>query len=351
MSKPLNENVINVINWANDRNIYHPTDGGTMTSQLFKLVEEVGEAVSGIVKGKKEEAKDGIGDTKVCLINLMEIAGRNGMDVYDNLNEKEKSLLNLFSAIGWLADSIIHGDEDNNLSGISDTIDWELGKLAESEGFTYDECLDQAYNEIKDRKGTMVNRCFVKESDLVQKVENAGVYGTQTLLPEEKSEKLKQFAVTIGFDGLFDDAKQVIENLESHRRISMEVINYIDDKFNEYLLLPYDDAKENFIEEVRLKSFNEWFFENYENGREIKEGYEAEMQKHQTLTYRLTEIIQSLEGNEDEILKNEEFQSINDEIEAIDKKVKEEYIDTIIESSEKYSKYKNDKINDSINNA
>lgn len=33
-------------------------------------------------------------------------------------------------------------------------------------GLKFDDCLDYAYNEIKDRKGKLINGMFVKESDL-----------------------------------------------------------------------------------------------------------------------------------------------------------------------------------------
>jgi hypothetical protein len=38
--------------------------------------------------------------------------------------------------------------------------------IAEREGLTLTQCLERAYDEIKDRKGRMVDGTFVKESDL-----------------------------------------------------------------------------------------------------------------------------------------------------------------------------------------
>lgn len=70
MTKKIKELTEKIEQWAQDRNIYHPTDGGTMASQFYKLVEEAGETFGAIVKQKKDEVKDGIGDMKVCLVNV-----------------------------------------------------------------------------------------------------------------------------------------------------------------------------------------------------------------------------------------------------------------------------------------
>ena len=38
--------------------------------------------------------------------------------------------------------------------------------LMVQQGLKFNDCLDYAYNEIKDRKGKLINGTFVKESDL-----------------------------------------------------------------------------------------------------------------------------------------------------------------------------------------
>ena len=90
--------------WANDRNIIN---GATMQAQFVKLIEEIGELAEGIAKGRPEAIKDGIGDAVVVL-----------------------------------------------------TI------LAAQHGVTIEDCIEIAWNEIKDRKGRMVGGTFLKESDL-----------------------------------------------------------------------------------------------------------------------------------------------------------------------------------------
>lgn len=89
--------------WAIDRGI----QSGNPEAQMVKLLEEAGELASGINKDKLDLIIDSIGDTYVVLVILcMQL----GLDIND--------------------------------------------------------CIKAAYEEIKDRKGKMVNGLFVKEEDL-----------------------------------------------------------------------------------------------------------------------------------------------------------------------------------------
>ena len=94
----------NIREWAKERNLI---EGSDPKSQMCKLMEEVGELSKAINKSDFPEISDGIGD---CVVVL--------------------------------------------------TI------LAAQYGILFEDCVDCAYNEIKDRKGRMVNNVFVKESDL-----------------------------------------------------------------------------------------------------------------------------------------------------------------------------------------
>ena len=88
--------------WHHDRNLI---DGSTDKDQYMKLIQEAGELSDSICKGN--DIRDDIGDIMVVLINIME---RNGLSLT--------------------------------------------------------ECLDVAYNDIKHRKGKMVDGVFIKEADL-----------------------------------------------------------------------------------------------------------------------------------------------------------------------------------------
>jgi len=58
--------------WAKDRGLY---DGGDPKTQALKLVEEVGETCRAILKEDTKQIIDGIGDCVVVLVNLAELTG------------------------------------------------------------------------------------------------------------------------------------------------------------------------------------------------------------------------------------------------------------------------------------
>ena len=87
--------------WHIARNLI---EGATDKDQVLKLIQEVGELSDNVCKG--QDIRDDIGDIMVVLINIMK---RNDLSL--------------------------------------------------------EECLDVAYNDIKDRKGRMVDGIFIKEAD------------------------------------------------------------------------------------------------------------------------------------------------------------------------------------------
>lgn len=92
----------NVVKWHHDRNLI---DGSTDKDQTLKLLQELGELSDSVCKGK--DIKDDIGDMLVVMLNITE---RNNVSIT--------------------------------------------------------ECLERAWDDIKDRKGKMVDGIFVKEQDL-----------------------------------------------------------------------------------------------------------------------------------------------------------------------------------------
>jgi hypothetical protein len=91
--------IFNIKTWHHDRNLI---DGSTDKDQVCKLIQEVGELSDNVCKG--QDMSDDIGDIMVVLINI-----------------------------------------------------------AERNDLTITECLNIAYDDIKDRKGMMVDGIFVKE--------------------------------------------------------------------------------------------------------------------------------------------------------------------------------------------
>mgnify|MGYP000948636783 CR=1 FL=1 len=91
-----------IADWHHDRNLIK---GSTDKDQVLKLIQEVGELSDSICKQK--DIRDDIGDIMVVLINILE---RRDLELVD--------------------------------------------------------CLSVAYDDIKDRKGKMIDGIFVKEADL-----------------------------------------------------------------------------------------------------------------------------------------------------------------------------------------
>lgn len=89
--------------WAVDRNLHTANPD----KQMLKLVEELGELAEGMAKGRPDQIKDSIGDVYVVLTIL---SLQLGIDI--------------------------------------------------------EECIAIAYDEIKDRRGKMIDGVFVKEADL-----------------------------------------------------------------------------------------------------------------------------------------------------------------------------------------
>ena len=87
--------------WANERGLY---SGGDTKTQTLKLMEEAGEICRAVLKVDKQATMDGIGDCVVVLTNLAELAGTS-----------------------------------------------------------IEDCIDLAYNEIKNRTGKMSNGTFKKD--------------------------------------------------------------------------------------------------------------------------------------------------------------------------------------------
>jgi len=77
----------------------------------------------------------------------------------------EKQFVKLMEEIGELAEGIAKGRRDAIFDGIGDAV-VVLTILAKQFDTDIEHCIELAWNEIKDRKGRIVNGVFMKESDL-----------------------------------------------------------------------------------------------------------------------------------------------------------------------------------------
>ena len=155
--------ITNVQQWSIDRGL----DKADSKKQLLKLYEEFGELASGIAKGNKEVVKDSIGDVVVVLIILAQQKGVESISdfcvIFDHLSIND--LMPRASELIGLISLRVRKTNDEIEEYIVRLISC-LRTIAESENLNFEDCLLQAWNEIKDRKGKMVDGLFVKEEDL-----------------------------------------------------------------------------------------------------------------------------------------------------------------------------------------
>jgi len=116
--------------WHHDRNLI---DGTTSQVQFKKLLEEVIELYMALYPGVTPD----IATMQIIQMTL-------GLNSAGRIKTCDGS---------GLPDAI--GD-----------INVVLDNIAEREGYTMASCLSSAYDDIKDRKGQMIDGTFVKESDL-----------------------------------------------------------------------------------------------------------------------------------------------------------------------------------------
>lgn len=174
--------------WGKARNIIG--GGSTPIDQFTKGLTEAGELWSNILGGKIDKLKDDIGDTLVCLTQSYGIMGidiEKALGGADARMREERELYKLqgewalkragfrvlrnLSSISWNIEDIQFDNDIENLAEddlLGETRDMivTLSVVAEAQGWTLQDCLEEAYNDIKDRKGVMYNGGFVKEAGL-----------------------------------------------------------------------------------------------------------------------------------------------------------------------------------------
>lgn len=162
-----------VVQWARDRNLI---EGSTLQAQACKLWEEFGELATGVNKGKLDLALDGIGDCLVVLTIMHE-----QLAAHTKLASDKQTAQHLAPRAPDELPSARHllmraAHSLATLPVCSPTFEcWEivfasydLQRIAYKLGTTPEACLQTAWNEIKDRKGRMIDGVFVKEADLCE---------------------------------------------------------------------------------------------------------------------------------------------------------------------------------------
>lgn len=159
----LHKLITNVQQWSIDRGL----DKADSKKQLLKLYEEFGELASGLAKGNKEVVKDSIGDVVVVLIIL---AQQQGLEKISDFNIicnylQPSNLMPLASETIGLISLRVRRTKGEIEVPIVRLIS-HLRTIAKYENLKFEDCLLQAWNEIKDRKGKLIDGVWVKEEDL-----------------------------------------------------------------------------------------------------------------------------------------------------------------------------------------
>ena len=171
----INELNARIIDWAKEREL---DTKGTVEAQAIKTVEELSELIKAICKDKKEDIIDSIGDVYVTLVI------GNMLDSNNDLSEIQEYINALFDdkaikrckniskkyKLNKLAVFIQVILEYNYTYMTMQEIICLLTKIAYSYDLDFVDCVESAYNTIKDRKGKLVNGTYVKDEDLKNEI-------------------------------------------------------------------------------------------------------------------------------------------------------------------------------------
>ena len=138
-----------IIQWAKDRKII---PNSSTRIQCLKAVSEIGELADALIKHDVEAIKDAAGDIMVCMYIANYLSD-------DRLIDKCE-----LAAVSDILTSLLMLIKFNAVVRQSESIGQILTRIIEPYNLTLDECIDSAYEVIKDRKGTLLdNGVFVKD--------------------------------------------------------------------------------------------------------------------------------------------------------------------------------------------
>lgn len=168
MIKDLDEKIIS---WARWRGL---DKKGTVEGQVIKTAEEVAELIIGQSKDDKNKIIDSIGDVYVTLVVGNLIQGKGDFEkAFKRAELESKNIVGHFGSPDK-SEQIINlmtATKDILMLGYTThTIDFMLMNIMIAAGkkqLSFKNCVESAYQEIKGRKGRIIDGTFVKESDLV----------------------------------------------------------------------------------------------------------------------------------------------------------------------------------------
>nr|DAN30561.1 MAG TPA: NTP-PPase-like protein [Caudoviricetes sp.]DAS81404.1 MAG TPA: NTP-PPase-like protein [Caudoviricetes sp.] len=167
--KTIQELVPLIQEWAKERGIF---DKSTPFDQLLKTHEEVGELIKACYDNDKPAVQDAIGDTMICLLNYCYFTKTDFLEVYKQIKYDDRDDINIYCALNVndIISFFLRDVSYRNYNPLKATIFSivinilrNLQNITINENTTLEECLNIAYNEIKHRKGKIINRKFIKD--------------------------------------------------------------------------------------------------------------------------------------------------------------------------------------------
>ena len=152
-----------IAQWAKDRNLIL---GSTPQKQFIKLMEEFGELCAGIARNDKEKIKDSIGDCFVVTV-IIKCQFKTNLFIHPISLNKNLDVSLILARIARDAALIPRYDLSEQVQlEIINGIVRHLMNISILLDVDFENCVQSAWDEIKDRKGRMIDGVFVKEEDL-----------------------------------------------------------------------------------------------------------------------------------------------------------------------------------------
>lgn len=159
----LQQLIKNIEQWAEDRNLI---EGSTPKKQFIKLLEEFGELCSGVAKNKPDVIKDSIGDCFVVTI-ILKCQFKTNLFIRPSSLNKNLDVSLILARVARDAALIPRDNLSEQVKlEIINGIVRHLMNISILLDVDFENCVQSAWDEIKDRKGRMIDGVFVKEGDL-----------------------------------------------------------------------------------------------------------------------------------------------------------------------------------------
>ena len=148
-----------ILQWAKDREL---DKKGTVEAQAIKTVEELSELIKAVCKDDREEIIDAIGDVHVTLVigNMLDTDTEMLSLSCIGSDEDEYTKEQLLEQLLECSRHVLFFKYIRELIALTIKTLYNVCKYYQ---FDYADCVESAYNVIKNRKGKVVDGQYIKE--------------------------------------------------------------------------------------------------------------------------------------------------------------------------------------------